>query len=184
MSQLIDQTKVKMVAALDHFKNELKNLRTGRASTGLVEHISVEVYGSPMRIKDIASISTPEPRLILIAPFDPQNSAGIAKAIERANLGFVPIVDANAVRIKVPPMTEETRKKMVKVLHEELEKAKVAIRNIRRDANDLVRRQKAAGELAEDVMKKTEKGVQELTDKFCKEAEEVGEKKEKEITTI
>src|SRR4051794_13824115 len=111
---MTDQTKAKMTTAVDHFKNELKNIRTGRANAGMVEHVTVEVYGSPMRLKDIASISTPDARQLLISPFDAQNVNAIGKAIERANLGFVPIVDGNAVRIKIPPMTEEIRKKMAK----------------------------------------------------------------------
>lgn len=181
---IVDQTKTKMTVAIDHFKNELRNIRTGRANPGMVEHVMVEVYGSPMRLKDIASISTPESRQLLITPFDPKNTQVIGKAIEKANLGFMPIVEGNVVRIKIPPMTEELRKKMAKMCHDEREKAKVSIRNIRRDANESVRKQKADGDLAEDLMKKLEKSIQELTDKFCKEADDLSEKKEKEISTI
>lgn len=181
---IIDETKTKMSSALEHFKNELKNIRTGRANPGMVEHIMVEVYGSPMRLKDIASITVPESRQLLITPFDPKNASVIGKSIEKANIGFMPIVDGGTIRIKIPPMTEELRKKMAKICHEEREKAKVSIRNIRRDANELVRKQKADGEIAEDLMKKFEKNIQELTDKFCKEADDLSEKKEKEISTI
>lgn len=181
---ILDQTKIKMTAAIEHFKNDLKNIRTGRANPGMVEHVMVEVYGSPMRLKDIASISTPEARQLLITPFDPQNVHAIGKAIDKANLGLMPIVDGNAVRIKIPPMTEELRKKMAKICHDEREKTKVVIRNIRRDANEVVRKLKADGEIAEDIMKKHEKSIQELTDKFCKEADDLSEKKEKEVSTI
>lgn len=181
---VVDQTKTKMTVAVEHFKNELKNIRTGRANPGMVEHVMVDVYGSPMRLKDIASITAPEPRQLLITPFDPQNSSAIGKGIEKANIGFMPIVDGTSVRIRIPPMTEELRKKMAKICHDEKEKAKVSIRNIRRDANELVRKQKADGELAEDMLKKSEKNIQELTDKFCKEIDEISEKKEKEISTI
>jgi ribosome recycling factor len=181
---IMDQTKTKMSAALDHFKNELKNIRTGRANPGMVEHVMVDVYGSSMRLKDIASITVPEARQLLITPFDPQNTSMIGKAIEKANIGFMPIVDANMIRMKIPPMTEELRKKMAKICHEEREQAKISIRNIRRDANEAVRKQKVDGEIAEDIMKKLEKSIQELTDKFCKEADDLSEKKEKEISTI
>lgn len=184
MSNVGDQIKAKMGAALDHFKNELKNIRTGRANPGMVEHVMVEVYGSPMRLKDIASISVPESRQLLISPFDAKNAQMIGKAIEKANIGIMPIVDGNVVRIKIPPMTEEIRKKMAKICHEEREKAKVSIRNIRRDGNELVRKQKATGDIPEDMLKKIEKEIQELTDKFCKEADDLSDKKEKEITTI
>lgn len=181
---ILDQTKTKMTAAIEHFKNDLKNIRTGRANPGMVEHVMVEVYGSSMRLKDIAAISAPEARQLLITPFDPQNAGMVGKAIEKANLGLMPIVDGHAVRIKIPPMTEEIRKKMAKICHDEREKTKVSIRNIRRDANEVVRKQKADGEIAEDMLKKLEKNIQELTDKFCKEADELSEKKEKEISTI
>lgn len=181
---ILDQTKAKMALALDHLKSDLKNIRTGRANPGMVEHVMVEVYGSPMRLKDIASITTPEARQLLITPFDPQNANVIGKAIDKANIGFTPIVDGNAIRIKIPPMTEELRKKMVKICHDEREKSKISIRNIRREANETARKQKADGEIAEDVMKKLEKSIQELTDKFCKEADDISEKKEKEISTI
>ena len=181
---ILEQTKAKMTAAIEHLKNDLKNIRTGRANPGMVEHVMVEVYGSMMRLKDIASISVPEARQLLITPFDPQNASVVGKSIEKANIGFMPIVDGHAVRIKIPPMTEELRKKMAKICHDEREKTKVSIRNIRRDANELVRKQKADGEIAEDIMKKLEKGIQELTDKFCKEADDLSEKKEKEISTI
>ena len=181
---ILDQTKAKMAAAIEHFKNDLRNIRTGRANPGMVEHVNVEVYGTQMRLKDIASISTPESRQLLITPFDPQNASMVGKAIERANLGLTPIVDGHVVRIKIPPMTEELRKKMAKICHEEREKAKVSIRNIRRDANETARKQKTDGEIAEDQMKKLEKNIQELTDKFCKEADDLSEKKEAEISTI
>lgn len=181
---ILDQTKAKMATAIEHFKNDLKNIRTGRANPGLVEHIMVEVYGNSMRLKDIASITTPEARQLMITPFDPQNASLIGKALEKANIGLVPMVDGHVIRIKIPSMTEELRKKMIKICHEEREKTKVSIRNIRREANETVRKQKTEGEIAEDIMKKSEKNIQELTDKFCKEADELSEKKEKEISTI
>lgn len=181
---ILDDTKAKMTAAIEHLKLDLKNIRTGRANPGMVEHVMVEVYGSGMRLKDIASISVPDSRQLLITPFDPQNANVIAKSIEKANLGVTPIADGHSVRIKIPAMTEEVRKKMAKICHDEKEKTKVSIRNIRRDSNETVRKQKADGEIAEDIMKKLEKNIQELTDKFCREADDLSEKKEKEITTI
>lgn len=180
----MDQAKKNMTAALEHFKTELKNIRTGRANPGLVEHIMIEAYGSTTPLKNVASISTPDSRQLLITPFDPQMAPTIGKAIEKANLGFSPAVDGNAVRLRIPPMTEELRKKMAKICHEEKEKAKISIRNIRRDANDGIRKQKADGHISEDEVKKMEKTIQELTDKCCKEADELAVKKEKEIETI
>ncbi|MCE2983648.1 MAG: ribosome recycling factor [Parachlamydia sp.] len=181
---ILDQTKSKMAAAIEHLKTNLKNIRTGRANPGMVENVSLEIYGSSMRLKDVAAISTPEPRQLLITPFDPQNVNGVAKGIERANLGLMPIVDGHAVRINIPQMTEEIRKKMAKMCHDEREQTKVSIRNIRREANEAARKQKADGDIAEDAMKKLEKNIQELTDKHCSEADSLAEKKEKEISTI
>lgn len=181
---ITDQTKSKMLAALEHLKTELKTIRTGRANPAMVEGILVEIYGSPMRLKDIASINAPEARMLLISPFDAKNASIIGKAIEKANIGVSPIVDGNLVRIKIPQMDENMRKEMVKLCHKRLEEAKISIRNIRRDGNDAIRKQKAAGEIAEDIMKKTEKSIQELTDKYCKEADDIAEKKEKEVSSI
>lgn len=181
---ILDQTKNKMTAALEHLKNELKTIRTGRANTAMLDGVTVDVYGSAMRIKELASITTPEPRQILVTPFDPQTASAIGKSIEKANIGLMPIVDGNVVRIKIPPMDEALRKEMVKLCHKKREEAKVGIRNVRRDGNEAARKQKTDGEITEDVMKKLEKTIQELTDKFCKEADEISEKKEKEVTTI
>lgn len=181
---LKDQTKNKMEAALEHYKEELKGIRTSRANPGMLDGVMVEVYGSLMRLRDVASVTAPEARMLLISPFDPSTTSAIGKSIERANLGFMPIVDANAVRIKIPPMDESLRKEMVKLCGKRCEEAKVAIRNIRRESNDTIRKQKNDGIVGEDVEKKIEKQIQELTDKYCREADELAEKKEKEITTI
>lgn len=181
---ILDQTKAKMTAAIEHLKEELKGIRTGRANPAMLDNVHIEVYGSLMRIKDIASITSPEPRQLLITPFDATNKAAISKGIEKANLGFMPIVDGNVVRIKISPMDENTRKEMIKLCHKRCEDAKVGIRNVRRDANEVARKQKGDGIIAEDEMKKLEKHIQEFTDKFCKEADEVTSRKEKEVSTI
>lgn len=181
---IIEQTKKKMIAAIEHLKEELKGIRTGRANPAILDNVMVDVYGSLMRIKDLASVSTPEARQLLITPFDIQTKNAISKGIEKANLGVMPIVDGNAVRIKIPPMDDSVRKEMIKLCHERREKAKVGIRNIRREGNELARKQKTDGIIAEDVMKRYEKQIQDLTDKFCKEADEVSEKKEKEVSVI
>lgn len=181
---ILGQTKEKMLAAIEHLKNELKSIRTGRANAGMLDSVVIELYGTPMRLKDIASITVPEPRLLLITPFDPQNTSSIGKSIEKAGIGIMPIVDGNLVRIKIPQMDENMRKEMVKVCHKRREEAKVSIRNIRRDSNDTARKQKANGDMAEDVLKKLEKQIQEFTDKFCKDADDLSEKKEKEIAVV
>lgn len=181
---LLAQTKTKMTAAIEHLKEVLKGIRTGRANPSMLDNVSVEVYGTFMRIKDMATVNAPEPRQLVITPFDPQNKGYISKAIEKANLGYMPTIDGNVVRIKIPPMDESIRKEMIKVCHIRREEAKVSIRNIRRDSNELARKQKADGIIAEDMMKRFEKQIQEATDKYCKEADDLCEKKEKEVSVI
>jgi ribosome recycling factor len=181
---ILDQTKSKMNAALEHLKNELKSIRTNRANPGMLDSISVEIYGSSMRIKEVANVTAPEARMLLITPFDPSTNSTIGKAIEKANVGLMPIVDGNSIRIKIPPMDDNARKEMVKLCHKRKEEAKISIRNIRRESNDTAKKQKADGDMPEDAFKKLEKLVQELTDKSCKEADDICEKKEKEVTTI
>jgi len=181
---IFEKTKEKMTVALEHFKNELKNIRTGRANPAMLDNVHVEVYGASMRLKDIASVSAPEPRQLLVAPFDNHNAGAISKAIEKANLGIQPILDGHVVRIKIPSMDDNLRKEMVKMCHKKREESKISIRGIRRDANEEVKKQKADGIIPEDLMKKEEKKIQDLTDKFCKEADDLSEKKEKEINTI
>lgn len=184
MSSVTEQTKVKMQATLEHFKNDLKNLRSNRANPGMLDNVTVEVYGAQMRIKELANVTVPEPRMLLISPFDPQTSAAIAKGIEKANLNLQPVVDKQVIRITVPPMDEAMRKQIVKQGKQKAEDAKIVIRDIRRKNNELARKQKADGLLTEDVMKKEEKGIQELTDKFCKEIDDLFSSKEKEIMTV
>lgn len=179
-----EETKVKMTAAIDHLKQELKNLRTGRANPGILDQVQVEVYGASMRLKEVANVTAPEARMLLITPFDPQTAGAISKSIEKANLNLQPILDGHAVRISIPPMDEGTRKEMVKIGKKKSEEAKVAIREIRRKQNEFVRKQKADGDIAEDLMKKLEKQIQEFTDQFCKEIDSLILAKEKEIMTV
>jgi ribosome recycling factor len=181
----VEQAQAKMKGAIDHFKLELKNIRTGRASPSMLDNISVDVYGSSMRVRDVASITVPEPRMLLLTPFDTSQTNTLAKAIQRAELGGVTaIADGNAVRVVISQMDASMRKAMVKTCYKALEDAKVAIRKIRQAANDGVRKQKSEGIIPEDLAKKQEKKIQELTDKFCKEADDICADKEKEISTI
>ncbi|MES2200380.1 MAG: ribosome recycling factor [Chlamydiota bacterium] len=179
-----EQAKTKMLAALEHFKQELKSLRTGRASSSMLDHVQIEVYGAQMRIKEVANVTTPEARLLLITPFDPQTAGAIAKGIEKANLNLRPILDGHIVRIPIPPMDETVRKDMVKQGKKKAEEAKIAIREIRRKQNEVVRKQKADGDIAEDQVKKFEKTIQEYTDQYVKEVDDLMHAKEKEIMTV
>lgn len=178
----IDEAKKLMEAAIDFFKTELKNIRTGRANPGMVENIQVEVYGTMMAVRDIATVSVPEPMQLLISPFDPSNAPQIAKGIETANIGINPILEGNnLIRLNVPPMDGQMREKMIKNIGELCEKAKVKIRQARKEANDGIKSNK---EFPEDEKKKKEKDVQELTDKYCGIADEMAKSKESEISNI
>jgi len=181
---IVNQTKAKMQATIEHFKQDMKSLRTNRANPGILDGVIVEAYGASMRIKELATVTTPEARQILITPFDPKTAGMIAKGIEKANLGLQAIHDGNVVRVMVPPMDEAMRKEIVKQGKKKVEDAKVAIREVRRKNNDFIRKQKADGEIPEDVMKKTEKAIQELTDDFCKEIDTLFAAKEKEVLTV
>lgn len=173
-----------MQHAVDHFKKELQGLRTGRANPGLVEGLRVEVYGTEMRIKDLATISVPEARQLLISPFDAQTAGPIAKGIEKANIGLQAILENGTVRIPVPALNEEVRKDIVKQAKKKAEDAKVSVRESRRKGNDTVKKLKADGEIGEDDVKKSEKHIQELTDKFCKVIDQVMQDKEKELMSV
>ncbi len=184
MSGVENQVKAAMQAALDHLKGDLKTLRTGRANAGILDKVQVEVYGALTPIKAVGNINVPEPRLIVVTPFDPGTLNAIAKGIEAANLGVHPIVDGRVVRIPIPPPDESLRKQIAKQCRELGEKSKIVMREVRRKFNELVRKQKADGIIPEDQVKKFEKQIQELTDRFCKEIDAVCAEREKEIMTI
>lgn len=179
-----DDIKTKMRATVDHFKQDLKGLRSNRANSAMVEGVMVEVYGSHMRLKEVANISVPEPRQLLISPFDPQTAGPIAKSIEKANLNLQPVLEGQMIRINVPPMDESMRKEIAKQGKKKAEDAKIVIRDIRRKGNEQVRKLKSDGEFTEDMMKKAEKTIQELTDQFCKEIDDLFTQKEREIMTV
>jgi ribosome recycling factor len=164
MSQIESQVKQSMQASLDHLKQELKALRTGRANAAILDKVVVEAYGSRVSLKEIATLSVPEARQIVVMPFDVSNLQPIRKGIEAANLGINPIVDGKVVRVPIPPMDEAMRKQIAKQCKDLGEKAKVVMREVRRKYNEQARKQKADGLIPEDVMKKLEKTIQELTD--------------------
>ncbi|MCC6127869.1 MAG: ribosome recycling factor [Chlamydiae bacterium] len=184
MSNIENQVKAAMQAALDHLKQELKSLRTGRANSAVLDHVHIDVYGSKMSLKSLANVTVPEARQIVVTPFDASTVNAIAKGIEAANLGINPMVDGKIIRLNVPPMDEGVRKQIAKQCKELGEKAKIVMREIRRKFNDQVRKQKTDSLITEDQMKKSEKTIQELTDRFCKDCDAVCGEKEKEIMTV
>lgn len=184
MSGVENQVKTAMQAALDHLKQELKSLRTGRANSSILDHVHIDVYGSKMSLKTLANVNVPESRQIVVTPFDASTVHAIAKGIEAANLGIHPMVDGKVIRLNVPPMDETIRKQIAKQCKELGEKAKISMRDIRRKFNELVRKQKNDSVITEDQMKKFEKTIQDLTDRFCKDCDAVCAEKEKEIMTV
>ena len=181
---ILQDTKTRMQQVLDHFKEELRGLRAGRANPGLLEPVMVEVYGAQMRLKEVATITSQEARQLVINPFDASNVQHISRAIDKANLGVRTIVEGKTVRVMFPELTADRRKEIIGQAHKKKEDCKVSIRNMRRDANELVKKAKTAGTLTEDDVKRLEKQIQELTDKSCKDADDLTTAKEKEISTI
>ena len=181
---IVDSSEKKMEGAIEHLKEDLAVVRTGMANAGMLNNVSVDYYGSPTPLKSLANISVPEPRTLLITPFDPKSIAEIEKGINIANIGINPANDGKVIRLAIPQLTEERRKELTKVVKNYGEDAKVAVRNLRRDANDKVKKLEKAGDYTEDDVKDTLKEIQELTDKSIKEIDEIVEAKEKEIMEV
>lgn len=174
----------KIVKSEQILKEELNTVRAGRANPALLDKVMVDYYGSPTPLKNIANISTPDPRTLLIAPFDPKSITEIEKAINVANIGINPSNDGKNVRLMIPPVTEERRKELTKTVKKLGEDAKVAVRNLRRDANDELKKQEKGGELTEDDLKKALDEVQKTTDKAIKDIDDLCAQKEKEIMEV
>jgi ribosome recycling factor len=173
----------RMKGAVESLRHDLGGLRTGRANTTLLEPVTVTVYGSQMPLNQVATISAPEPRLLSVQVWDKTNIGPVEKAIRSAGLGLNPINDGNTIRLPIPDLTEERRKELAKLSHQYAEKARIAIRNVRRDGIDNLKADETKKEISEDERKRGETEVQKLTDEMIKAADEVAAQKEKEILT-
>ncbi len=173
----------KMNKVLEHLDSDYQGIRTGRAHPGLLDAVKVDYYGSTLPIKQLANITAPETRILIIVPFDKGAVNTISKAILAANIGMTPNVDGETIRLVVPELTGERRKEFVKMAAKIAEEAKIAIRNIRRDANDTYKKMEKVSEITEDDLKKMLDTAQRTTDKFIAKIEEEFKKKEKEILT-
>jgi len=171
----------KAVASLD---KDFSKLRTGRATTALVDGIKADYYGTPTPISQMASVTIPDSRSIAIQPWDKSGFQAVEKAILKSDLGLTPINDGKIIRINIPPLTEERRKELVKVGRKYAEDARIAVRNVRRDANDSLKKLEKGKEISEDERKKAEEDVQELTNKYVAEIDKHFQEKEKEILAI
>lgn len=171
----------RMKGAVDSLKHDLSGLRTGRANTALLEPITVEVYGSHMPITQVATISAPEPRMLSVQVWDKSNVGPVEKAIRSAGLGLNPINDGNTLRLPIPDLTEERRKELAKLAGQYAEKARIAIRNVRRDGMENLKADEKKNEISEDERKRAEADVQKLTDEQIKAVDDEAARKEKEI---
>jgi ribosome recycling factor len=184
VDDILLEAEDKMTKTEHVLQNELASVRTGKASPALIENIMVEVYGSHMRIRELAGITTPEPRTLAIQPWDMTSLHPIEKAIQKANLGFNPAIQGKLIRLFFPELSEERRKEFVKIVHKMTEDAKVALRHVRRDAMDLLKKGKDAGQIPEDQEKHAEKEIQKLTDDYSAKLVTHLAHKEKEIMTV
>ena len=184
MDSHMEDCKNRMQKSIDSLEKEFAKLRTGRASTALVDSIRVDYYGTPTPLNQVASVSIPDSRTISISPWDRSAFTGIEKAIMKSDLGLTPINDGRAIRINIPPLTEDRRKDLVKMAKKYTEDTKVAIRNVRRDVNEAFKKLLSAKEISEDESHKAQDEVQKITDDFIRKADAVLAEKEKEIMEI
>ncbi|MBQ6885282.1 MAG: ribosome recycling factor [Clostridia bacterium] len=184
MNELIKNTEQKMGKSIDALDREYKSIRAGRANAAVLDRVSVDYYGVPTPVQQMAAISVPEPRTLLITPWDKTTLKDIEKAILTSEIGINPQNDGTCIRLNFPPLTEERRKDIVKDIRKKGEDAKVAVRNQRRDALDKLKALKKNNAITEDDESNGEKKIQNLTDKFCKEIDELANVKEKEIMEI
>lgn len=184
IADLLKETKERMQGAISSLKEDLSAIRTGRATPALIEKLMVEYYGQPTPLIQLASISVPEPRQLLIKPFDPGSIKDIEKAVQTSELGLTPNSDGKVVRLNLPALTEERRRELVKVVNGRLEEANVAVRNIRRDVIKDMREYKDEKMISEDELKRGEDDVQKLTDETTGEIESLGKQKEKEVMEV
>jgi ribosome recycling factor len=180
----LEETRKKMEKTIKNFKEELAHIRTSRASISLLEGIKVDCYGTKMPITQLATINVVEGRMLVIQPWDPNLVKEIEKAIQKSDLGVNPTSDGKTIKIVIPPLSEERRKELVKVVGKMAEEARIAIRNLRRDILDKFKTAKKKGEISEDEYIQLEKKVQKLTDEFIKKIDTLLKEKEKEILTV
>lgn len=184
VQEQMQNARVRMQKAIESLRHDLAAVRTGRASPGLVEHLRVEYYGNPTPLNQLATISTPEARLIVIHPYDRTALGAIEKAILKSDLGLNPSNDGTVIRLAIPPLTEERRREIARHVRKRVEDARVAIRNIRRDVHEQVRKLEHDHEISRDDLHRTETDLQKLTDDQVKEVDGIGEEKEQEVLSV
>ncbi len=183
-SEVIEQLKEKMESSVEALKRELVKIRTGRASLSLLDDVSVDAYGSKMPLNQVAALTIPESRMIAIQPWDPQMLSVIEKAIHSSDLGLTPSNDGKIIRLTIPQLTEERRKELVRQVKKTSEEFRVAVRNVRREANDTLKSMKKNKELSEDEMFRLQEEAQKETDAFIRQIDEIAAGKEKEVMEV
>jgi ribosome recycling factor len=184
MNEVLKDAAVKMQKSVEGFKNELSKIRTGRASISLLDGISVDAYGSMLPMNQVATLTIPESRMIAIQPWDPQMVPAIEKAIMASNLGLAPANDGKVIRLNIPQLTEERRKELVKQARKTAEEFRVAVRNVRREGIDIMKKQKNDKEISEDDFFKFQDAIQVETDKYIKQIDEITDNKETEMMEV
>ena len=184
MSHSHKSLEERITKSLSVLKEDLNTVRAGRANPALLDKVMVDYYGSPTPLKNLSNISVPDPRTLMIAPFDPKSIGDIEKAINVADIGITPSNDGKSIRLGIPQLTEERRKELTKTTKKMGEEAKVAVRNLRRDANDALKKQEKDGELTEDDLKKELDKVQKTVEKAVKDIDDIVAAKEKEILEV
>lgn len=184
VNEALAEAEVRMKGAVRALEEDLATIRTGRASPALVERLPVDYYGSPTPLMQLATISAPEPRLLTIRPFDPASLKAIERAILASELGLTPANDGKLIRLVIPPLTEERRRELVKLVRARLEEARVAVRNVRRDVHDDLREFEREKAISEDELRRGENELQKLTDRFIERIQQIGQRKEAEVLEV
>ena len=184
MRETIKHVNAHMNKAVEVFRDELKSLRTGRASLGILDAVRVDYYGTPTPLSQVANLSVPDPTLIVIAPWDPSLIGAIEHAIQKANIGLNPMNDGKLIKVPVPPPTQDRRKELVKVAHDYAERARTAVRNVRRDGNEKLRAQEKDKTISEDDLRRGLEEIQKMTDDHTQQLNQLLATKEKEILEV
>ena len=181
INELFVDVKSRMSKAIEHYRHEVASIRTGRASTSILDGIKVDYYGTPTPLNNISHVTVPEGQLIVIQPFDPNSLVLIEKAIQSSDIGLNPNNDGSVIRLTIPSLTEERRNELIKLVYKIIEEGRVSIRNIRRDANDHLKKHEKGHDLSEDNLKRAMENIQEMTDDHINELNQMQDSKEQEI---
>ncbi|MCL5058073.1 MAG: ribosome recycling factor [Actinobacteria bacterium] len=182
--EIISEAEANMKKTLEIVKKEYASMRAGRATPALLDKVNVNYYGTPTPVSQMANITAPEARLLVIQPWDKSSLPEIEKAILKSDLGINPTSDGTVIRLAIPQLTQERRQELVKVIRKKAEEGRVAVRNVRRDANDALKAKEKKGDLSEDDLRRTQDEVQKMTDKYIKEIDQITGHKEQEITQV